>query len=193
MVRPRGGGFGYSELEFQQMKVDTEVMRDEGADAIITGILTPEGAFDLPRMRAIRGLMGDIDAVCHRAFDVVPDPFEALEQLIDLGFNRVLTSGRKPTASEGAALLAALRDKAAGRIEVLPACGIRADNAEEVMRLTGSRWVHLAPYRFVAETSCQCNPDLSFSGLDCAPDGMASMTDRAEVERVVAVARSASF
>jgi copper homeostasis protein len=95
MVRPRGGGFAYSEAEVATMERDAEAAVENGADGVVFGILQSDGRIDIPRCRRIRHLIGKHQAVFHRAFDVTPDPFQALEQLVDLGITRVLTSGKK--------------------------------------------------------------------------------------------------
>src|SRR5207248_4275818 len=105
MVRPRGGGFGYTAAEMATMERDTEAAMAAGADGVVFGILQPDGTVDVPRTRRIRSLIGDRQAVFHRAFDVTPDPFAALEQLIDLGITRILTSGQKDTVPEGLDLI----------------------------------------------------------------------------------------
>src|ERR1700733_14428236 len=93
MVRPRAGGFCYTSAEMSTM--------ERGADGIVFGILTTDGKIDAPRSQRIRRLIGDKQSIFHRAFDVTPDPFEALEQLIDMGITRVLTSGQKDSVPQG--------------------------------------------------------------------------------------------
>lgn len=141
MVRPRGGGFGYSEAEFDTMRRDAELLAPH-ADGLVVGMLTPEGDPD-PRLEAFRGPT----LVCHRAFDVARDPLSALESLIGFGFRRVLTSGGAATALEGASRLRELRERAAGRIEVLAGGGVRSGNVAEVVRLSQVDQVHLGPFR----------------------------------------------
>src|SRR5215469_11620229 len=101
MVRPRGGGFCYTDAEFATMERDTAAAIEAGADGIVFGILTNDGKLDRQRVQRIRKLIGNKQAVFHRAFDVTPDPYAALEELIDLGIIRVLTSGQKDTVPQG--------------------------------------------------------------------------------------------
>src|SRR5579863_6467483 len=105
MVRPRGGGFCYTEAEMASMERDTEAAIENGADGVVFGILQSNGTIDVPRCRRIRELIGNRQAVFHRAFDVTPEPFAALDQLVDLGITRVLTSGQKDSVPEGADLI----------------------------------------------------------------------------------------
>jgi copper homeostasis protein len=98
MVRPRPGGFAYSQAEFKVMQRDVDLALQYKADGIVFGILNDEGRVDTDRCRHLVRQVSDRVAVFHRAFDVTPDPFEALEQLFDLGFRRVMTSGQEATA-----------------------------------------------------------------------------------------------
>ncbi len=105
MVRPRAGGFCYSESDFAVMRRDAEALLEHGADGVVVGILHADGHVDTQRCGKLLELAGERQTVFHRAFDVVPDPSRALEELIDLGFTRVLTSGQQKTALEGSDLL----------------------------------------------------------------------------------------
>ena len=99
-----------------------------------SAVLNADGTVDLKRTRNLRERIGGRQAVFHRAFDVTPDPFRALEELIDLGITRVLTSGQKNGAPEGAELIKQLRERAEGRIEVLPGAGITIENVRRICR-----------------------------------------------------------
>lgn len=101
IIRPRGGDFLYSDYEFEVMKEDILAAGEAGADGVVFGILTPDGLVDRDRNALLRELAGPMNATFHRAFDVVRNPFDALETIIDLGFNRILTSGQAPTVLEG--------------------------------------------------------------------------------------------
>jgi copper homeostasis protein len=143
MVRPRGGGFVYSADEFRTMERDVELMLGHGAAGVALGVLTADRAIDVERCRALIGRVGGgRQVVFHRAFDLVSDPLGALERLIDLGIGRVLTSGQRASALEGADLIRRLVERARGRIEVMPGGGIRAGNAAEVVARTGAGQVH---------------------------------------------------
>lgn len=147
MARPAPGGFCYGDADFRVLRRDVDLLLQKGADGIAFGVLTEDGAVDVRRCRrVIRQIesagRGSGEAVFHRAFDVVRNPAVALDQLIDLGFRRVMTSGQQPTALGGARLIAQLAARAAGRIEVLPAGGIRPSNALAVVSRTGCNQVH---------------------------------------------------
>jgi len=146
MIRPRGGGFVYSDSEFRTMLRDVEALREEGADGFVVGILTPEGSIDEPRMRQIVRLAGNLPVVCHRAFDLTVDSDAALDQLISLGFRRVLSNGQSSDALSGALRLKQMRERTGARIEILPGGGVRATNVGEIVRLSGADQVHLGPF-----------------------------------------------
>lgn len=144
MIRPRQGGFCYSEAEFKTMMKDAEKLLKAGADGIVFGILNSDGTVDRERCRELVALAGDREKVFHRAMDVVPDWREALDVLAELGFNRVLTSGQAASAPEGTELIRLMREYSAGRIGVLPGAGVRPENASELLKLTGCRQLHMS-------------------------------------------------
>ena len=141
MIRPQPGGFvGLRRSILKQISHLLELKLPN--IQIVTGALTASWELDLVGLRAVRTACEGISLVCHRCFDLTQDPFVALEQLIDLGFDRVLTSGQATTALEGAAVIAQLVEQAAGRIEVMAGSGIRPHNVAEVIRRTGVSQVH---------------------------------------------------
>jgi copper homeostasis protein len=164
MIRPRPGGFAYAETDLQVMQRDVGLALQHGADGIVFGILTGEGRVDVDRCRSLLRQMGDRTAVFHRAFDVTPDPFEALEQLIDLGFHRVMTSGQEETAYNGAALIAELIRRSAGRIEVLPSGGINRFTVADIVARTGCNQVHASLRTKREDRSVAARPWVSFGG-----------------------------
>lgn len=147
MIRPRSGGFCYTPRELDVMSRDIAAAVEAGAAGVVFGALGGDRSVDEPACRRLLACCRGCDAVFHRAYDRTRDPFDALERLIDLGFRRVLTSGQQATApppSAGAALVRRLVERAAGRIEVLPAGGIRAGNVAGLLRETGCTQVHAA-------------------------------------------------
>lgn len=165
MIRPRQGGMAYTEAEFEVMRRDAAYAVEAGADGLVFGFLTDDGEVDVVRCRQfLEGLRADrpLHTVFHRAFDVVRDPQRALEQLIDFGITRVLTSGRAPSAMEGLAEIRRTVEQAVGRIEVLPGGGIRPHNVAEVVRATGVDQVHLYVTRTATDSSAIANPQIQF-------------------------------
>jgi copper homeostasis protein len=162
MDRPRPAGFCYSAVEFAVMERDADLLLQHGADGIVFGILNADGTVDVQRTTMIRNRVGSHRAVFHRAFDVTPDPFRALEELIDVGIARVLTSGQRSGAPEGSALIQQLIERAAGRIEVLPGAGIGIDNVRDLVAATGCTQIHMTAFSEQKETSTQANPKIKF-------------------------------
>lgn len=142
IIRPRGGDFLYTEDEFFAMQEDIKACRDIGCDGVVIGMLNPDGSIDMQRCSVLKQLAGTMQVTFHRAFDRVSDPFACLEQVIELGCHRILTSGLKPTAFEGAALLKQLVQQAGERIKIMPGSGVRSDNIETLAAETGAKAFH---------------------------------------------------
>jgi copper homeostasis protein len=189
MVRPRGGGFAYSEAEMASMERDTEVAVEAGADGVVFGILQADGRIDIARCRRIRELIGKRQAVFHRAFDVTPDPFEALEQLVDMGITRVLTSGQKDSVAEGVELIKKLIERAGERIEILPGGGIQSWNVKETIERIGCGQVHLTAWKTVPDTSTQARTGITFGGALHPAEDRFQMTDVELVRQLAGMLR----
>ncbi|MDH5235217.1 MAG: copper homeostasis protein CutC [Gemmatimonadota bacterium] len=142
MVRPREGGFTYTADEFAQMERGVELAKGAGAAGVVFGILREEGALDVARMRALIALARPLRVACHRAFDRTPDADGALDTLLSLGVDLVLTSGHAPTATEGAATIARHVRRAGEQIVVLAGGTVRAENVAALVRETRVREVH---------------------------------------------------
>jgi copper homeostasis protein len=143
MIRPRGGDFCYSDDEFAVMLEDVKVFKAEGADAIVFGILTPDGDIDMVRSAEIIKAASPLPVTFHRAFDMTRNAHDSLEQLIQLGVTRVLTSGHEATVPEGADELAALVKQAGDRIIIMPGCGISERNFEKISKQIGAKEYHV--------------------------------------------------
>jgi copper homeostasis protein len=178
MVRPRGGGFCYTEAEFAAMQHDARAMLDAGAAGIVFGILNPDGSIDIERNRVLRAIAGTKQSVFHRAIDVTPDPFRALEQLIELGFTRVLTSGQQDSVPEGIDLIRQLVERAGSRIEIMPGGGIRAHAVPDILRVTGCKQIHVASWKAQHDPSCEGRPHVTFGGALYPPENRYDLTDR---------------
>jgi copper homeostasis protein len=183
MVRPRAGGFCYSDADFAVMMRDAALLLEHGADGIVFGNLHSDGRVDNKRCGKMLELAGGRQTVFHRAFDVVPDPLGALDELIDLGFTRMLTSGQQKTALEGSELIRRLVDRADGRIEVLPGSGIRAHNVERLIHATGCRQVHLTAFTGQVDPSTAASP-LNFGSVPGSPSSSYEQVDRETVQRM---------
>jgi copper homeostasis protein len=181
MIRPRAGGFCYSASEFRVMQRDVETALAERVDGVAFGILTEQGAIDLERCRKIVKLTAGRQVVFHRAFDVVPAPLTALDQLIDLGVTRVMTSGQEASAYNGAANIAQYLQHAAGRIEILPAGGINRFTLADVVKRTGCDQVHASLSTSRKDRSVAARPQVAFGGTLRPPEEAFPVTDRAAV------------
>ncbi len=166
MIRPREGGMAYRAGEVAVMMRDAELAIEAGADGLVFGFLTEGGRVDVTRVRAFaeraRALAPRVELTFHRAFDVVADPDEAIEQLVDLGVTRILTSGRARTALEGAAGIRRARERARGRIEVLAGGGITANDVQAVVEQTGVDQVHVYVTEAAQDRSTSANPLIAF-------------------------------
>lgn len=181
MIRPRPGGFAYSEADFKVVQRDIDLALEHGADGVVFGILTADGNVDRDRCDILLRQAADQTVVFHRAFDVTVDPFEALEQLIDLGFRRVMTSGQEQTAYNGTKLIAELIQRAAGRIEVLPAGGINRFTIGDVLARTGCDQVHASLRTGRDDRSVTARPQVSFGGSIRTPEDRYDATSAAAI------------
>lgn len=142
IIRPRGGDFLYTEDEFNIMLQDTALCRQLGCDGIVTGLLLADGGIDIKRTAALVEKAYPLGVTFHRAFDRCRDPFEALEQLVAIGCERILTSGQQPAAAEGVELIAALNKAAGHRIIIMPGSGVRKENIQWLAQQTGCTEFH---------------------------------------------------
>jgi copper homeostasis protein len=142
MIRPRGGDFLYSDEDFEIMKNDVAICKELGCNGIVTGILTTDGKVDKKRCKELIEIAYPLEATFHRAFDRVADPFEALEDIIELGFERILTSGLKPKAIDSLDLLSKLIKQSDERIIIMPGSGVTAENIITIAESTGATELH---------------------------------------------------
>ena len=191
MIRPRGGDFCYSPRELDVMGRDVQVARERGADGVVFGVLTPDGRVDEDATAELIDLARPMSTTFHRAFDVTRDPVEALDTLIGLGLDRVLTSGQEAHVLEGLDLLTALVERAADRIVVMPGCGITPKNVARVVRETRAREIHVVGTASVESPMRHRNPRV-FMGTELrASETVRAVTDAEAVRALTAAARSA--
>ena len=164
IIRPRGGDFLYSPLEQRIMLQDVENARQLGADGVVFGCLTPEGDVDLPLMERLMEASEGMSVTFHRAFDVCRRPLQALEEIIALGCNRILTSGQQPTAEQGIPLLRELQEKAGERIILLAGCGVNEKNIARIARETGIHEFHFSAREEVVSGMQYRNEAVSMGG-----------------------------
>jgi copper homeostasis protein len=181
MIRPRGGDFLYTDVEYAVMRRDIAHAKRLGADGVVLGLLRADGTVDVERTRPLVDAARPLPVTFHRAIDVARDAEEALDALIAMGVDRVLTSGQAPTAPAGAAVIARLVRRAAGRIVVLPGCGIDEENVRELVARTGVHEVHVrgtGPLRSAMEHR---NPRVSFRSAVDDDDSVLEVTDAGRI------------
>ena len=144
LIRPRPGNFVYSNAEFRKMQKEIEVCLKLKVEGIVFGILTTEGTLDIDRCTSLAKMVKPLSITFHRAFDKVKEPENALEEIIAMGFDLILTSGQKENCSEGSELISQLIKQADGRISIMPGAGITEDNIGEVVKRTGASEFHFS-------------------------------------------------
>ena len=177
IIRPRGGDFLYNESELAEMLFDISAAKELGVDGLVFGCLNPDGSVDMENMALLMEAAGDTPVTFHRAFDHTSDPFKALEDIISLGCRRILTSGCRPTAMEGAEMLAQLVEKAGDRIIIMPGCGVNESNIAEIARLSGAREFHFSARESVESSMIFRNPKVAM-GSEEDPYGTVQTTAR---------------
>jgi copper homeostasis protein len=190
IVRPRGGDFLYSESEFQSMVQDVIALRDLGVPGVVSGCLTPAAEVDEQRTGKLLRVARPMSFTFHRAFDMVRDPAQAVEVLISLGVDRVLTSGQSANALEGLANLKRLGQLANGRIIVMPCGGLRAGNIGQVCRETGLWELHFAAHKKEPSAMTYHNPQVTMGLTSQDHEYLKTVTDATTVRTTVEAARS---
>jgi copper homeostasis protein len=142
IIRSRSGDFLYSEEEFEIMFEDVKLCKELGCDGVVIGLLTKQGSVDLKRTSKLIETAYPLEMTFHRAFDRCKDPFEGMEQLIEIGCQRILTSGQRPTAPEGVELIAQLVKTADERIIIMPGSGVRKENIKNLAEKTKALEFH---------------------------------------------------
>ena len=181
IIRPRGGDFLYSPAEVQSMLFDIEMAKQLGVHGVVFGCLTKEGDLDVALMQHLKEAAGTLSVTCHRAFDVCRDPFTALEQLIEMGFDRILTSGQQPDAVKGIPMIAELVRRAAGRIIIMPGCGVRENNIARIEQETGATEFHTSARRVVYSRMLYRNENVPMGSHTVMSEFETEQTDREKV------------
>ena len=170
MVRPRQGGFCYTEAEYRTALADAEALLEKGADGLVFGFLNADGTLDAERTRELARIAGNRTKVFHRAIDVVPNWKAALEKLIDIGVDRVLTSGQAPDVYYGAGVIREMIEFAQGAIQILPGAGVSLRNVDRLLSETGCDQVHVARFRTLTDASTAANPEIFYGGALYPPE-----------------------
>lgn len=152
MIRPRGGDFCYTDSEFEQMKTAILEAKNAAVDGVVLGILNRDGTVDTLRTSKLIELAKPLQVTFHRAFDETPSPFQALEDIISTGAQRILSSGQADSALLGIELLSKLINTAGNRIIIMPGAGINANNVKEILALSKAREIHMSALQQSTDT-----------------------------------------
>jgi copper homeostasis protein len=191
LIRPREGDFLYSDIEFEIIKADVQYCIDAGCDGVVIGILNANGSIDKPRCAELVQMAkkGGLGVTFHRAFDMCADMDLALEDIIEIGCERILTSGGKSTAPEGANIIAHLIKKAAGRIIIMPGSGVNESTVADLVHITKATEIHSSA-RNVVKSKMQYHNDhlsLSANNLD---ELSIKVTDVQKVKNIIRLANN---
>ena len=184
MIRPRGGDFYYSSYEFHAMKRDISQCQKLSVDGFVFGILNPDGTIDKKRCKELITKVRPLKVTCHRAFDMTRDPFEALEDCIEVGFDRILTSGQQAQAAKGAKLIGELIKKANGRIAIMPGSGVNEDTVTEIIATSGAKEIHFAAAAFGESEMIFRNPQIAGMGSDEGSEFKLRIVDPKRIRKI---------
>ena len=177
MVRPRQAGFCYTEAEYATALADAEALLEHGSDGLVFGFLDADGNLDVKRTRELARIAGSKTKVFHRAIDVCADWKKLLGQLIDIGIDRVLTSGLAPDVFYGIDAICEMMEFAQGAIQIMPGAGVNLKNVDRIVEATGCDQIHVARFRDVMDTSTAGNRDIFFGGALYPPEDRYSVID----------------
>lgn len=190
MIRPRSGDFLYSDLEVEVMRKDIELMKSHGADGLVLGALTEDGRVDAELCMELLAAARPLPVTFHRAFDMVHDPTIALETLVSLGFQRVLTSGCDSSALEGLPLIKRLIDQAKGRITIMPGGGITERNLQRILEGSGAQEFHCSARSSRDSAMKFRNTCVTMGAVFSAPEYGLKVADVSKVRTLNAIARN---
>ena len=188
IIRPRGGDFLYSDLEFSIMKEDIKICKSLNCDGVVFGILHADGSIDKTRCAELIELARPMKVTFHRAFDMCNNLEQGLEDLIELGCERVLTSGAAASALAGVGTIKALIKQAKGRISIMPGAGVNTDNIAEIIRITGASEFHASAKHAVKSKMEFRNPNLSMGSSE--DEFSYDLTDAQTVKNLIQMANS---
>ena len=187
IIRNRGGDFLYTQQELQRMAMDIDLCRELGVDGVVFGCLTAEGDIDVEANQYLMSHAKGMSTTFHRAFDRCKDPEKALEQLIELGFDRVLTSGQQPTAELGIPLLRRLEELSKGRIKIMAGCGVNEKNIAYIYQETSIRAFHFSAREPYSSLMTYSNPSVYMGAEGADEDTIMLTTERRVKNTIVAL------
>jgi copper homeostasis protein len=185
IIRPRGGDFLYTAAEMKSMERDILAARDAGADGVVFGCLTAGGDIDTKATGSLLKAAAGLSVTFHRAFDKCIQPHKALEQLVELGCHRILTSGQKATAETGIPLLKELVEQAGNRIIIMPACGINEKNIARIAAETGAKEFHFSARENKASGMTHRDVEVSMGGTVTIDEYLQAVTTARRVRNTI--------
>lgn len=190
LIRPRGGDFLYSDEELDIMCRDIEFCKERQVDGVVIGILDHDGRVDVEKTAGMVELAWPMAVTFHRAFDMTPDPFEALEDVIKTGAGRILTSGQKNLAPEAAGLIADLVEKAGKRIIIMPGAGLDEHNIGEFAGAVKAQEYHATLRNWLESLMIYRKQEVFMGGMREIPEFAIKITDADRVRRFVNILKS---
>ena len=184
MIRPRQGGFCYTDAEFETALADAEALLGYGSDGLVFGFLNDDGTLDEDKCKQLVALAGGKETAFHRAIDVTPDWRKTLERLIHLGVTRVLTSGQAPDVFYGTDVIREMVEFAQGAIQILPGAGVNAKNIDRIIAETGCNQIHVARFARRTDLSTRNNQEIYFGGALYPPEDGYDVTDRGYIAQL---------
>jgi copper homeostasis protein len=168
LIRPRGGDFLYSDIEFENIIEDIKFCKESRINGVVIGVLKKDGSVDIEKTKLLVKEAWPMEITFHRAFDVCNNPFQAMEDIIECGIDRILTSGQEKTAFEGIDLIKELQEKAKGRIIIMAGSGVNKSNIKEIINETKVTEIHLSAKSQIPTKMEYKQNKLSMSGGDWA-------------------------
>lgn len=191
MLRPRGGDFCYSSYEYHAMKRDLYAIQKISVDGFVFGILNSDGTIDKKRCKELVEKAKPLKVTCHRAFDMTRDPFEALEDCIEVGFTRILTSGQKPNAYEGRELIRQLVERANSRISIMAGSGVNEKTVAGIVSATNVHEIHFSATSSRPSQMAFKNPSIDAMGEKGEDEYAVRTVDPERVRRIIGLGKGA--
>lgn len=187
IIRPRGGDFLYTDLEYDIMRRDIEICGECGVDGVVIGLLRSDGTIDLERTAKLIEFAHPMTATFHRAFDMCSDPSQGLEDVIATGATRLLTSGHKNKAKDGVEVISRLVKQAGNRIIVMPGSGITDLNIALIAGITAAKEFHLTGRKIIESDMIFRKQDISMGGSGENPEFSRKVTDPDMIKRIITI------
>ncbi len=190
MIRPRGGDFCYSEIEFEAMKRDILFCKKQRVEGVVFGILNPDGTVDKERTKELVDLSKPLKTCFHRAIDMTNDYIKAFNDILECGLDRILTSGKENVAVEGLDLISEIQNLSQGRIEIMVGSGVGAENAKEIYEKTRVNHFHLSAKTTIKSNMIYHNPKISMGKTNQAEEYDILFTDASKIKALRRVLNS---